>query len=85
MTLGIMDKLSTGPLTGGHVVAATGTIDADGDVGDVGGVAEKTIAVERAGATVFFVPTVELRRPTPRPDRSSTSTASRTWTRCSGP
>ena len=60
MTLGIIDKLSSGRLTGNRIVAATGTIDQDGNVGDVGGVAEKTIAVERAGATVFFVPTVEL-------------------------
>ncbi len=61
MTLGIMDKLSSGRLTGARIVAATGTIDSNGTVGDVGGVAEKTIAVERAGATVFFVPSVELR------------------------
>jgi Lon-like protease len=61
MTLGIIDKLSSGRLTGNRIVAATGTIDQDGTVGDVGGVAEKTIAVERAGATVFFVPSVELR------------------------
>ncbi len=60
MTLGIIDKLSSGRLTGHRIVAATGTIDQDGNVGDVGGVAEKTIAVERAGATVFFVPSVEL-------------------------
>ena len=64
MTLGIIDKLSGGQLTGGHVVAATGTIDQNGNVGDVGGVAEKTIAVERAGATVFFVPKVELKTAT---------------------
>ena len=61
MTLGIIDKLSSGRLTGNRIVAATGTIDQDGNVGDVGGVAEKTVAVERAGATVFFVPTVELK------------------------
>jgi PDZ domain-containing protein len=61
MSLGIIDKLSSGKLTGGRVVAATGTIDQNGNVGDVGGVAEKTIAVERAGATVFFVPKVELK------------------------
>jgi PDZ domain-containing protein len=61
MTLGIMDKLSSGRLTGNRIVAATGTIDQSGNVGDVGGVAEKTIAVERAGATVFFVPSVELK------------------------
>ena len=60
MSLGIIDKLSGGRLTGKHIVAATGTIDPAGDVGDVGGVAEKTIAVEGAGATVFFVPPQEL-------------------------
>jgi len=59
MTLGIIDKLSSGRLTGHRIIAATGTIDQNGNVGDVGGVAEKTIAVERAGATVFFVPAVE--------------------------
>jgi PDZ domain-containing protein len=61
MSLGIIDKLSSGRLTGGRIVAATGTIDQFGNVGDVGGVAEKTIAVEQAGATVFFVPKVELK------------------------
>ncbi len=61
MTLGIIDKLNSGRLTGNRIVAATGTIDQYGNVGDVGGVAEKTIAVERAGATVFFVPSVELK------------------------
>ncbi|HEY6425615.1 MAG TPA: S16 family serine protease [Acidimicrobiales bacterium] len=60
MTLGIIDKLSSGRLTGHHVVAATGTIDQYGNVGQVGGVPEKTIAVERAGATVFLVPKPEL-------------------------
>jgi len=60
MTLGIIDKLWSGQITGGRVVAATGTIDPQGDVGDVGGVAQKTVAVERAGATIFFVPPQEL-------------------------
>jgi PDZ domain-containing protein len=61
MALGIIDKLSGGHLTGGRTIAATGAIlDPQGDVGDVGGVAQKTIAVERAGATVFFVPPQEL-------------------------
>ena len=61
MTLGIIDKLSSGRLTGDHVVAATGTMDPAGNVGDVGGVAQKTVAVENAGATVFFVPPGELK------------------------
>ena len=61
MSLGIIDKLSSGRLTGNHVVAATGTMDPAGNVGDVGGVAQKTVAVEQAGATVFFVPPGELK------------------------
>jgi PDZ domain-containing protein len=59
-TLGIIDGLSGGGLTGGRTVAATGTIDPDGTVGDVGGVEQKTVAVERAGASVFLVPVAEL-------------------------
>ena len=58
-TLAIMDSVSNGKLTGGHNVAATGTIDPEGDVGQVGGVQEKTAAVEKAGAQVFFVPQAE--------------------------
>jgi PDZ domain-containing protein len=59
-SLGIVDKLngdgSGGDLTGGRVIAGTGTIDADGTVGAVGGVPLKTQAAERDGATVFLVP-----------------------------
>jgi PDZ domain-containing protein len=60
MTLGVIDELTGGKLTGGKTVAATGTIDAQGNVGDVGGVPQKTIAVENAGATIFMVPPQEL-------------------------
>ncbi len=60
MTLAIIDQLSRRPITGHAVVAATGTIAPSGQVGDVGGVAEKTVAVQRAGATVFLVPAVEV-------------------------
>jgi PDZ domain-containing protein len=55
-TLGIINSLSGGDLTGGRSISASGTIDPDGGIGDVGGVAQKTVAVERAGATIFFVP-----------------------------
>ena len=61
MTLGVIDTLSGGQLTGGHKVAATGTMDAQGDVGDVGGVPQKTIAVENAGASIFLVPPQEYK------------------------
>ncbi|MEV0636885.1 S16 family serine protease [Streptomyces sp. NPDC050619] len=62
-TLGIIDKLdgdgSGGDLTGGRKIAGTGTITADGTVGAVGGVALKTQAARRDGATVFLVPKAE--------------------------
>jgi PDZ domain-containing protein len=61
MTLTLIDKLSKGSLTGHRVIAASGTMAADGAVGDVGDVAEKTVAVQRAGATIFFVPQVEVK------------------------
>ncbi|MHB2028786.1 MAG: S16 family serine protease, partial [Acidimicrobiales bacterium] len=60
MTLALINELSHGSLTGHHVVAATGTISVNGVVGDVGGVAEKTVAVQRAGAQYFLVPQVEV-------------------------
>ncbi len=59
MTLGVMDALTNGSLTGSKTVAATGTMDSRGDVGDVGGVPQKTVAVENAGASIFLVPPQE--------------------------
>jgi Lon-like protease len=61
MTLGVIDALTPGSLTGGHTVAATGTMDSQGNVGDVGGVPQKTIAVENAGASIFLVPPQEYK------------------------
>jgi PDZ domain-containing protein len=55
----VIEKLDRGDLFAGKKVAATGTMSLDGSVGDVGGVAQKTVAVERAGATVFLVPPQE--------------------------
>ncbi|MFE9452651.1 S16 family serine protease [Streptomyces sp. NPDC006739] len=59
-SLGVIDKLHGdgvgGDLTGGRTIAGTGTITADGTVGAVGGVALKTQAARRDGATVFLVP-----------------------------
>ena len=59
-TLGILDSLTTGELTGAKKVAATGTIEIDGTVGNVGGVAQKTAAVRSAGADYFLVPADEF-------------------------
>ena len=58
-TLGIIDSLTGGNITGGRTISATGTICADGSVGEVGGVPQKTVAVENANASVFLVPEAE--------------------------
>ncbi|MFI5843523.1 PDZ domain-containing protein [Catenuloplanes sp. NPDC051500] len=55
-TLGIIDKLKPEDLTGGKIIAGTGTIDADGNVGDIGGIPQKLVGAKRAGAVVFLVP-----------------------------
>lgn len=55
-TLAIIDKLTEGELTKGNVVAGTGTIDDAGNVGPIGGVRQKVVAAEAAGATLMLVP-----------------------------
>lgn len=55
-SLAIYDKITPGPLTGGRRIAGTGTIDAAGSVGAIGGIQQKIAAAEDAGATVFLVP-----------------------------
>ncbi len=59
-SLAIIDLLGEEDLTGGAVVAGTGTIDTAGTVGAIGGVTQKIIgATDRSGeapATVFLVP-----------------------------
>jgi PDZ domain-containing protein len=54
--LGIMEKYGD-DLTGGRVIAGTGTIDNDGNVGAIGGIQLKMIAARRsAHATLFLAP-----------------------------
>jgi PDZ domain-containing protein len=55
-TLGIMQKLDVADLTAGLKVAATGTMSVTGQVGAIGGIQQKTIAVRSAGASIFLVP-----------------------------
>lgn len=56
MTLAIVNALSRGDLTGGKRVAVTGTIDAKGNVGEVGGLGQKAVAARASGAQIFIVP-----------------------------
>jgi Lon-like protease len=55
-TLGLIDLLTPGDLTGGRTIAGTGAIGLDGKVYPIGGVEEKVAAAHRRGAAVFFVP-----------------------------
>lgn len=55
-TLGIIDRLTPGALTGGRRIAVTGEIFDDGRVGEVGGVVQKVAAVKRAGIRLFLYP-----------------------------
>jgi PDZ domain-containing protein len=55
-SLGIVDKLTPGSLTGGKFLAGTGTIDDQGKVGPIGGIELKVIAARNAGAQYFLTP-----------------------------
>lgn len=56
LALGIIDKIKPEDLTGGKIIAGTGTIDAAGTVGPIGGVPQKIIGAKNAGATIFLTP-----------------------------
>ncbi len=55
-TLGIIDKLKPEDLTGGKVIAGTGTIDDEGNVGPIGGIPQKLYGAKAAGAKIFLTP-----------------------------
>jgi len=54
--MGIVDLLTPGELTGGKIIAGTGTITADGQVGPIGGIQQKVLGARASGATIFLVP-----------------------------
>jgi PDZ domain-containing protein len=54
--LGIVDKLGSDDLTGGKIIAGTGTIDDAGAVGPIGGIPQKLVGAKDAGAVAFLVP-----------------------------
>jgi PDZ domain-containing protein len=55
-TLSIIDELTPGELTGGHRIAVTGTMEADGTVGPIGGIRQKVVAARKAKAELLLVP-----------------------------
>jgi hypothetical protein len=56
VVLADVDALTDGDLTGGHVVAATGTVDASGRVSDIGKVDVKARTARDAGVAILLVP-----------------------------
>lgn len=54
--LGIIDKLTPEDEAAGHVIAGTGTMDLNGDVGPIGGIRQKLAGAVRDGATWFLAP-----------------------------
>lgn len=57
--LQIYQQVSGEDLRHGREIAGTGTIDAKGRVGEIGGIDKKVVAAHRAGATIFFAPYVK--------------------------
>lgn len=59
-TLGILDVMTPGSLTGGLPIATTGTMSLDGTVGPIGGIHQKVIAARREGVKLMLVPSSEI-------------------------
>jgi PDZ domain-containing protein len=72
LTLGILDLVGDQDLTGGHVIAGTGTIDVDGTVGPIGGIQLKMVAAENIHADLFLVPAGNCADALAAPDRGLT-------------
>lgn len=58
--LEIIDQLTPGDLTGGRVVAATGTLNLRGHIGAIEGIRYKLVGAQRAGAQLFLCPAGNL-------------------------
>jgi PDZ domain-containing protein len=56
LTLGILDLVGDEDLTDGNVIAGTGTIDIEGNVGPIGGITLKMVTARDIGADLFLVP-----------------------------
>ncbi|WP_204745577.1 PDZ domain-containing protein [Glycomyces paridis] len=54
--LGIVDRVTEGDLTDGRIIAGTGEIDPEGNVGPIGGIQQKIAGSAEAGAEVFLAP-----------------------------
>ena len=56
LSLAIYDRLVDADLTKGRKIVGTGTIDANGNVGEIGGVKYKVLGASKEKADIFFCP-----------------------------
>lgn len=56
MTLAVADLASSVDVANGRTITGTGRVEDDGSVGSVGGIQDKVLAAEAAGADVFLAP-----------------------------
>ena len=71
MALNVYNNLIPEDITNSLVVAGTGTIEIDGSVGPVGGIKQKVIAANRAGAKLILVPTANFEEAIPMASEST--------------
>ncbi|MBB6443726.1 PDZ domain-containing protein [Bacillus benzoevorans] len=55
-SLEIYNQLTEDDLTKGYEIAGTGTISPDGTIGRIGGIEQKIVAADKAGAEIFLAP-----------------------------
>jgi len=56
LSLGIIDELTENDLSGGKIIAGTGTINYLGEVGSIGGIRQKLEGAKENGAQLFLAP-----------------------------
>ena len=56
IALAVYNSLVEEDITGGKIIAGTGTLDADGNVGEIGGIEYKLKGAVKKKADVFLVP-----------------------------
>ncbi|EYT52976.1 ATP-dependent serine protease [Leucobacter sp. UCD-THU] len=54
--LGLVERLTPGTMVDGSIISATGTISGTGEVGAIGGLAQKMWAADRAESDLFLMP-----------------------------
>lgn len=54
--LEIYDQLTEGSIGGDNIIAGTGTVSSDGDIGPIGGISHKLVGAESVGADYFLAP-----------------------------